>query len=54
MIRLLAQLHGIGIGTAEVLVREGLSRNARDRRALSRFAGLTGKPDESVLCPTVG
>jgi transposase len=47
MIRLLAQLRGIGIETAEMLVREVLSRDLRDRRALARFAGLTGTPDES-------
>jgi transposase len=47
MIRLLAQVQGIGIETAEMLVREVLSRNLRDRRALARFAGLTGMPDES-------
>ncbi len=47
MIRLLATIRGIGIETAEMLVREVLSRNLRDRRALARFAGLTGTPDES-------
>jgi transposase len=30
-----------------MLVREILSRNLRDRRALARYAGLTGAPDES-------
>ena len=33
----------------ELLVREILSRNLRDRRALARYAGLTGSPDESGL-----
>lgn len=47
MIRLLASVRGIGIETAEMLVREVLSRNLRDRRALARFVGLTGTPDES-------
>jgi transposase len=47
MIRLLARLRGIGVETAEMLVREVLSRHLRDRRALARFAGLTGMPDES-------
>ena len=47
MIRLLAQVRGIGLETAEMLVREVLSRGLRDRRALARFAGLTGTPDES-------
>src|SRR5207247_5334357 len=35
--------------TADMLVREILSRNLRDRRALARYAGLTGSPDESGL-----
>lgn len=47
MIRLLAKVRGVGIGTAELLVREALSRNLRDRRAVARYAGLTGAPDES-------
>jgi transposase len=47
MIRLLARVRGIGVETAEMLVREVLSRDLRDRRALARFAGLTGTPDES-------
>jgi len=34
---------GIGIETADLLVREILSRNLRDRRALARYAGLTGR-----------
>jgi transposase len=45
MVRLL--VIGIGIETADMLVREVLSRNLRDRRALARYAGLTGSPDES-------
>jgi transposase len=28
-------------------VQEVLSRNLRDRRAVARYAGLTGAPDES-------
>ena len=48
MVRLLARVIGIGIETADLLVRE-LSRNLRDRRALARYAGLTGSPDESGL-----
>jgi transposase len=47
MIRLLAQIMGIGLETAELLVAEVLSRNLRDRRAVARYAGLTGSPDES-------
>ena len=49
MVRLLARVIGIGIETADMLVREILSRKLRDRRALARYAGLTGSPDESGL-----
>jgi transposase len=47
MVRLLAQVIGIGIETADMLVHEVLSRNLRDRKAVARYAGLTGSPDES-------
>src|SRR5208282_6607191 len=47
MIVLLARVVGVGIETAEMLVREVLSRQLRDRRAVARYAGLTGSPDES-------
>jgi transposase len=47
MIVLLARIVGVGIETAEMLVREVLSRPLRDRRAVARYAGLTGSPDES-------
>jgi transposase len=47
MVRLLARVIGIGIETADMLVQELLSRNLRDRRAVARYAGLTGSPDES-------
>ena len=47
MVRLLARIIGVGIETADMLVREVLSRNLRDRRAVARYAGLTGAPDES-------
>jgi transposase len=47
MVRLLARVMGIGIETADMLVQEVLSRNMRDRRAVARYAGLTGSPDES-------
>ena len=30
-----------------MLVNEILSRHLRDRRAVARYAGLTGSPDES-------
>lgn len=47
MVRLLARVVGISIETADMLVQEVLSRRLRDRRALARYAGLTGSPDES-------
>jgi len=47
MVRLLARVIGIGVETADMLVQEILSRNLRDRRAVARYAGLTGSPDES-------
>ena len=49
MVRLLARVIGIGIETADMLVREILSRKLRDRRAVARYAGLKGSPDESGL-----
>jgi transposase len=47
MVNLIARVFGIGIETADLLVHEILSRNLRDRRAVARYAGLTGSPDES-------
>ena len=47
MVRLLARVIGVGIETADMLVYEILSRNLRDQRAVARYAGLTGSPDES-------
>ena len=47
MVRLLARVHGIGVETADTLVHEVLARDLRDRRAVARYAGLTGAPDES-------
>ncbi len=47
MVRLLAQVVGVGVETADMLVHEILSRPLRDRRAVARYAGLTGAPDES-------
>ena len=47
MVLLLARVVGIGVETADMLVHEALSRNMRDRRAVARYAGLTGSPDES-------
>jgi len=47
MVRLIARVFGVGIETADMLVNEALARNLRDRRAVARYAGLTGAPDES-------
>jgi transposase len=47
LVLLLAQIKGVGLETAQMLVHEVLSRNLRDRRAVARYAGLTGTPDES-------
>jgi transposase len=47
MVLLLARMMGVGIETADMLVQEVLSRNLRDRRAVARYAGLTGSPEES-------
>ena len=47
MLIVLARVVGVGIETAEMLVHEVFVRNLRDRRAVARYAGLTGAPDES-------
>jgi transposase len=47
MVRLVARVVGVGIETADMLVHEVLSRPMRDRKAVARYAGLTGSPDES-------
>jgi len=47
MVLLLAKIIGVGIETADMLVHEVLSRGLRDRRAVARYAGITGSPDES-------
>jgi transposase len=47
MVKLLARVIGVGVETADMLVHEILTRRLRDRRAVSRYAGLTGAPDES-------
>jgi transposase len=47
MVSLLAQVYGLGLETAAVLVHEVFSRDLRDRRAVARYGGLTGSPDES-------
>jgi len=47
MVRQVARVIGIGLETADMLVHEVLSRPMRDRKAVARYAGLTGSPDES-------
>jgi transposase len=47
MIQHLAQIVGLGLETATLLVRERLCRPFRDRRAVAGFAGLTGTPFRS-------
>ena len=51
MVLLLVRVIGIGIETADMLVKVILSRNVRDRRAVARYGGLTGSPDESGRLP---
>jgi transposase len=48
-VRLLARVVGVGVETADMLVQEVFSREIRDRKALARYCGLTGSPDESGL-----
>ena len=47
MVRLLCRVVGVGVETADMLVHEVFARRLRDRRAVARYAGLTGAPDES-------
>jgi transposase len=47
MVGLLARVIGVGVETADMLAHEILSRNLRDRKAVARYGGLTGSPDES-------
>jgi transposase len=47
MVHLIVRVLGIGVETADMLVNEILSRHWRDRKAIARYAGLTGSPDES-------
>jgi hypothetical protein len=38
---------GIGVESSDMLVQEVFSREIRDRKALARYRGPTGPPDES-------
>jgi len=46
MVRLLTRVVGVGVETADMLSHEIFLRDLRDRRAVARYAGLTGSPDE--------
>ena len=46
-VRLLAQVRGLGVETADMLAHEAFSRPLRDQRAVARYGGLTGSPAES-------
>ena len=47
MVRPLARVLGVGVEAADMLAHEVFSRHLRDRKAVARYAGLTGSPDES-------
>ena len=47
MVRLIARVLGVGVETADMLVSEVFSHQWRNRKAVARYAGLTGSPDES-------
>jgi transposase len=47
MLLMLARVKSIGVETADMRAHEVLSRKLRDRRAVARYAGMTGAPDES-------
>ncbi|RYE29248.1 MAG: IS110 family transposase [Hyphomicrobiales bacterium] len=47
MVRQLRQVVGVGVESADMLVQEVFLRPLRDRKAVARYAGLTGAPDES-------
>jgi transposase len=47
MLLMLAKILGLGIETADMLVHEVLARRLRDQRAVARYGGITGSPDES-------
>jgi transposase len=47
LVLMLARVLGLGLETADLQVHEVLTRNLRDHRAVGRYGGLTGSPDES-------
>ena len=47
LVLMLARVLGHGLETADLLVHEVLTRSLRDHRAVGRYGGITGSPDES-------
>jgi transposase len=47
MLLMLAKVMGLGVETADMLVHEVLARELRDDKAVGRYGGMTGAPDES-------
>jgi transposase len=47
MVQQLTRVVGVGLETADMLVQEVFCRKLRDRKAVARYAGLTGAPNES-------
>jgi transposase len=47
MLYLLTRIVGLAVETAQTLTHEIFARRLRDRRAVARYAGLSGAPDES-------
>jgi transposase len=47
LVLMLAKIFGLGLETADLLVHEVLARDLRDHRAVGRYGGITGSPDES-------
>jgi transposase len=43
----LVRVKGLGLETADMLTTEVFPRDYRDQRAIARYVGLTGSPDES-------
>jgi transposase len=45
--RELSRVRGLGVETADMLATEVFTREYREQRAIARYVGLTGSPDES-------
>ena len=54
MVRLIARVLGVGVETADMLVNEIFSRHWRDRKAVARYAGLTGSPTRAAAVDANG